>query len=455
MVVYLLIPTSNHNYGVVYPAPLRLFISWFLHQTTTATRLIKRLNWLFISWFLHQTTTEGIQDMLAGTLFISWFLHQTTTAQTHGLIHRRCLSLDSYIKPQLDGVLLLQRHSCLSLDSYIKPQRQNSVSCACSSCLSLDSYIKPQHVVMQCVREAVVYLLIPTSNHNQAATEEEAKTLFISWFLHQTTTLVVVIVTLVVLFISWFLHQTTTFRLSLERKKCCLSLDSYIKPQLLLLPSLVAVCCLSLDSYIKPQLNYVPCNSFSVVYLLIPTSNHNRRRTRYVGWYVVYLLIPTSNHNLVNYITNDTLLFISWFLHQTTTRFLLMLSLARCLSLDSYIKPQPAIITPPLFAVVYLLIPTSNHNLNYHHAVGNLLFISWFLHQTTTRKVATCWAPGCLSLDSYIKPQLSVSMIFRCWVVYLLIPTSNHNLPESFVRVYYVVYLLIPTSNHNGALNQA
>ena len=39
---------------------------------------------------------------------------------------------------------------------------------------------------------------------------------------------------------------------------------------------------------------------------------------------------------------------------------------------------------------------------------------------------------------------------FRLQVVYLLIPTSNHNIPQSFVRLYYVVYLLIPTSNHNS-----
>ena len=34
-------------------------------------------------------------------------------------------------------------------------------------------------------------------------------------------------------------------------------------------------CCISFDSYIKPQL-YNTANAFkSVVYLLIPTSNHN------------------------------------------------------------------------------------------------------------------------------------------------------------------------------------
>ena len=34
-------------------------------------------------------------------------------------------------------------------------------------------------------------------------------------------------------------------------------------------------------------------------------------------------------------------------------------------------------------------------------------------------------------------------------VVYLLIPTSNHNNNKEIVYVAPVVYLLIPTSNHN------
>ena len=36
-------------------------------------------------------------------------------------------------------------------------------------------------------------------------------------------------------------------------------------------------------------------------------------------------------------------------------------------------------------------------------------------------------------------------------VVYLLIPTSNHNSSQATFSLSAVVYLLIPTSNHNGA----
>ena len=37
-------------------------------------------------------------------------------------------------------------------------------------------------------------------------------------------------------------------------------------------------------------------------------------------------------------------------------------------------------------------------------------------------------------------------------VVYLLIPTSNHNKYYKFQLYIIVVYLLIPTSNHNQLL---
>ena len=59
-----------------------------------------------------------------------------------------------------------------------------------------------------------------------------------------------------------------------------------------------------------------------------------------------------------------------------------------------------------LQVVVYLLIPTSNHN---------------------AQRIA----------------------LAEVLVVYLLIPTSNHNLHGILHKGNFVVYLLIPTSNHN------
>ena len=120
---------------------------------------------------------------------------------------------------------------------------------------------------------------------------------------------------------------------------------------------------------------------------------------------VVYLLIPTSNHNLITIVSPTEKLYIFWFLHQATTFGACVPSFRRCISFDSYIKPQPAwgfILYPP---VVYLLIPTSNHNTREDHQLLALLYIFWFLHQTTTLKVNTTLAVCCISFDSYIKPQ--------------------------------------------------
>ena len=77
----------------------------------------------------------------------------------------------------------------------------------------------------------------------------------------------------------------------------CISFDSYIKPPPVLDYAHVGVGCISFDSYIKPQLIPSCSHGFQVVYLLIPTSNHNLPIHRSCLRYVVYLLIPTSNHN--------------------------------------------------------------------------------------------------------------------------------------------------------------
>ena len=207
--------------------------------------------------------------------------------------------------------------------------------------------------------------------------------------------------------------------------------------------------CISFDSYIKPQLWNKVYLIWTVVYLLIPTSNHNSRTSFLNLEYVVYLLIPTSNHNMMSMVMKFILLYIFWFLHQTTTWFDWLLSWhllyifwflhqtttvvdykqhrSCCISFDSYIKPQLYSEFPALSFVVYLLIPTSNHNLRVPILSINLLYIFWFLHQTTTFILTLPLPRGCISFDSYIKPQHVCSFSFFRPVVYLLIPTSNHN----------------------------
>ena len=173
--------------------------------------------------------------------------------------------------------------------------------------ISFDSYIKPQRFRPCLGSRNVVYLLIPTSNHN-------------GWKWHFV---------FASLYIFWFLHQTTT--------------TSHL--------SRFLDCCISFDFYIKPQRNTPVTIEQMVVYLLIPTSNYNPRTIMVVVTSVVYLLIPTSNHNLTVQVVE-------------------------------------------LGRVVYLLIPTSNHNSVINNDRGKRLYIFWFLHQTTTLRVQRYGIPA-------------------------------------------------------------
>ena len=80
-----------------------------------------------------------------------------------------CISFDSYIKPQRRAVHCARKKGCISFDSYIKPQLSAGATGATSSCISFDSYIKPQPGAVKMAQFTVVYLLIPTSNHNANA----------------------------------------------------------------------------------------------------------------------------------------------------------------------------------------------------------------------------------------------------------------------------------------------
>ena len=68
---------------------------------------------------------------------------------------------------------------CISFDSYIKPQRVAQANLQTVGCISFDSYIKPQPIRLERERILVVYLLIPTSNHNAQKGFIESQTLYI------------------------------------------------------------------------------------------------------------------------------------------------------------------------------------------------------------------------------------------------------------------------------------
>ena len=209
---------------------------------------------------------------------------------------------------------------CLSLDSYIKPQPKSSSRTRRCGCLSLDSYIKPQLHLAVVLLLLVVYLLIPTSNHNSRQLESFSRLVVYLLIPTSNHNVPVGLVEHELLFISWFLHQTTTKRFNFLTMLCCLSLDSYIKPQPAPSNDGNVNSCLSLDSYIKPQL---------------------------AGYSVLACYGCLSLDSYIKPQRSSTLQHV----------------VGRCLSLDSYIKPQPLGVGDCPRPVVYLLIPTSNHNL--------------------------------------------------------------------------------------------
>ena len=209
------------------------------------------------------------------------------------------------------------------------------------SCISFDSYIKPQRLYFPSAGSRVVYLLIPTSNHNLLHLLFVLLKLYIFWFLHQTTTYSSFLCIWTTLYIFWFLHQTTTFGEIVHYKGGCISFDSYIKPQ---------------------RVN-TSQDSNQVVYLLIPTSNHNFRQSTEPSIHVVYLLIPTSNHNFRLAHTDKWKLYIFWFLHQTTT----------------YGIKGNGDRKLYIFWFLHQTTTVDGDNKN-----GESLYIFWFLHQTTT-----------------------------------------------------------------------
>ena len=171
------------------------------------------------------------------------------------------------------------------------------VICSIVCCLSSCSYIKPQQRSACLIYENVVYHLVPTSNHNYNSIAFFIDPLFIILFLHQTTTAALGSSSDVELFIILFLHQTTTKELSLPysimlfiilflHQTTTMKIEKTNYQQLFIILflhqtttvitcSYFRTCCLSSCSYIKPQQSTPASLYLSVVYHLVPTSNHN------------------------------------------------------------------------------------------------------------------------------------------------------------------------------------
>ena len=165
-VVYLSFPTSNHNLSTCSAVGASV---------------------VYLSFPTSNHNFPSLKNR-AKKLYIFRFLHQTTTPSTILLLINGCISFVSYIKPQL-------QHSNFT-DIFVVylsfPTSNHNYS------------------IYRILRYIVVYLSFPTSNHNALLEEEIYCMLYIFRFLHQTTTMLSLIMQI----------------------RSCISFVSYIKPQL-------------------------------------------------------------------------------------------------------------------------------------------------------------------------------------------------------------------------------
>ena len=186
-----------------------LYLIEFLHQTTTWLHGNCSCSALYLIEFLHQTTTSPGYFPFNQELYLIEFLHQTTTLMINWFVNMSCILLNFYIKPQQ----AISKYKNLRVVSYwISTSNHN------------------QRVCHKSLRIVVSYW-ISTSNHNFDPS--------ILWSLS--------------LYLIEFLHQTTTMNVLL----------------------IIVYSCILLNFYIKPQLTLTCDMSVMVVSYWISTSNHN------------------------------------------------------------------------------------------------------------------------------------------------------------------------------------
>ena len=104
-----------------------------------------------------------------------------------------------------------------------------------------------------------------------------------------------------------------------------------------------------------------------------------------------------------------------------------MLNPMRCISFESYIKPQLYKANYSVNRVVYLLNPTSNHNVFYYIINIVPLYIFWILHQTTTRPAQS--------------PRRAKLYIF--WILH---QTTTRGLNDYYLKSLYIFWILHQTT---------
>ena len=164
-------------------------------------------------------------------LYLIPFLHQTTTSNPRDVQTLGCILFHFYIKPQHALTAQASSYGCILFHFYIKPQRFSSAT-SCQWVVSYSISTSNHNFLLHGKSiNTVVSYSISTSNHN----EERIHAFFVP------------------LYLIPFLHQTTTLGVVLSSKMCCILFHFYIKPQPPLCEVLLSLCCILFHFYIKPQ----------------------------------------------------------------------------------------------------------------------------------------------------------------------------------------------------------
>ena len=236
---------------------------------------------------------------------------------------------------------LYSAQSCILLNFYIKPQRYDrhgefigvvSYWISTSNHNSHDCFVYEISVVSYWISTSnhnnlppepgnlsVVSYWISTSNHNNTIFHNYHYTLYLIEFLHQTTTLWMVIHDMMCcILLNFYIKPQHTFYKTTSHAGCillnfyikpqqsaslshivngCILLNFYIKPQPYGMLAIHFRCCILLNFYIKPQQSTTILAIRAVVSYWISTSNHNLKMNCEHPIWVVSYWISTSNHN--------------------------------------------------------------------------------------------------------------------------------------------------------------
>ena len=256
------------------------------------------------------------------------------------------------------------------------------------------------------IDEIVLYRL-STSNHNCLHDAISFLPLSYIVFLHQTTTVTILLLRLFLLSYIVFLHQTTTCRLYL--------LNNHILSYIVFLHQTTTLQFQRLLAYVLSYIVFLHQTTTASQYICLVK----------LLSYIVFLH-QTTTISFID-LRSKPLSYIV-FLHQTTTGHEGLPLLYDCLISSFYIKPQPSLIAFSVHHIVLYRLSTSNHNsqsscssvksLSYivflhqtttaHQHRDRIRRLSYivFLHQTTTVRSYSRIRTYCLISSFYIKPQL-------------------------------------------------